>query len=104
MSDDLTGRLVFSISGRDKGLPFILVGISRQGFYLLADGRLRKIEKPKLKNPRHVQLTNRTAASIRSAVCAGKQPENYAIQYAIRQMLETAEISGERGSLENAEG
>lgn len=104
MSDDLTGRLVFSTSGRDKGLPFILVEIGRQGFYLLADGRLHKIEKPKLKNPRHVQLTNRTAESIRSAVCAGKKPENYAIQYAIRQMLETAKMSGERGSLENAEG
>ena len=104
MSDDLTGRLVFSTSGRDKGLPFILVGISRQGFYLLADGRLRKIEKPKRKNPRHVQLTNQADEAIRTALLAEKQPENYVIQYAIRQMLGTAKMNGERGSLENAEG
>ena len=103
MSDELTGRLVFSISGRDKGKAFILIGISRQGFYLLADGKLRKIEKPKSKNPRHVQLTNKADQNIRAALLAGKQPENYVIQYAIRQMLETAKMNGERGSLENAE-
>lgn len=103
MSDELTGRLVFSISGRDKGRPFLLVGISRQGFYLLADGKLRKIEKPKNKNPRHVQLTNQSDQKVRAALLEGKQPENYVIQYAIRQMLETAQMNGERRSLENAE-
>ena len=90
MSDELTGRLVFSIAGRDKGTAFLLVGISRQGFYLLADGKLRKIEKPKCKNPRHVQLTNRTAETVRAVLLKGEKPENYVIQYVIQQMLEKA--------------
>ena len=51
MSDELTGRLVFSITGRDKGRAFILIGTNGQGFYLLADGKLRKMEKPKRKIP-----------------------------------------------------
>ena len=90
MSDELTGRLVFSKSGRDKGSAFLIVGISGQGFYLLADGRLRKIEKPKCKNPRHVQLTNRTGDAVRAALLKGEKPENYVIQYVIRQLLEKA--------------
>ncbi len=103
MSDELTGRLVFSITGRDKGRAFILIGTNGQGFYLLADGKLRKMEKPKKKNPRHVQLTNQTNVFLRAALLQGEKPENYVIQNAIRQMLETAKMNGERGSLENAE-
>ncbi len=90
MSDELTGRLVFSISGRDKGRAFFIVGISRQGFYLLADGKLRKVENPKCKNPRHVQLTNRYDETIRAALQKGEKPENYVIQYVIQQMLAKA--------------
>ena len=103
MSDELTGRLVFSKSGRDKGTAYILVGISRQGFFLLADGKLRKIEKPKLKNPKHVQLTNRSDQMICEQLKHGRNPENYVIQNAIGQLLETKKNDGERGALDNAE-
>ena len=42
------GQIVYSKSGRDKNLPFIVISV--EGDYLyLADGELRKLEQPKRK-------------------------------------------------------
>ncbi len=51
------GNVVISKSGRDKGVFFVVVEIC-EGFVYLADGKLRKLEKPKKKNQKHLQRTN----------------------------------------------
>jgi len=48
------GQVVFSKSGRDKALPFIIVD-SDEDYVYLADGKLRKLEKPKKKKKLHIQ-------------------------------------------------
>ena len=53
----LKGSIVKAISGRDKDLFFVVVGMEDK-FILIADGNTRKLEKPKLKSLKHVQLTN----------------------------------------------
>ena len=50
-------RVVYSKAGRDKGKLMALVDETKQGL-LLCDGKERPIEKPKLKNPKHVAFTN----------------------------------------------
>lgn len=51
------GQVVYSKSGHDKGLAFIVVDV--EGDYLfLADGKHRKLEHPKRKKIKHVQITN----------------------------------------------
>jgi len=58
----LIGRLVISKAGHDKGS--VLCVIDCDGEYLfLADGRKRKVEKPKRKKLKHVELINVTAYS-----------------------------------------
>jgi len=48
------GQVVFSKSGRDRGLPFIVVGV--EGNYVwLADGKIRRVNKPKMKKRMHIQ-------------------------------------------------
>lgn len=50
----LPGCPVKSLAGHDKGEYFII--LSEEGdFVLLADGRLRTVEKPKKKNKKHIQ-------------------------------------------------
>lgn len=49
----ITGRIVISCAGRDKGRLLAVVGES-EGYLLLADGKERRLEKPKLKNPKHI--------------------------------------------------
>ena len=51
------GQIVFSKNGHDKGNIFVVVDIEKQYIYI-ADGKIRKIEKPKRKKIKHIQKTN----------------------------------------------
>ena len=50
------GSAVRSCAGRDKG-RFMAVMALEEGYAMVADGRLRKIERPKRKKLRHLKLT-----------------------------------------------
>jgi ribosomal protein L14E/L6E/L27E len=59
------GQVVFSKSGRDKSLPFIVVDFDEDYVYL-ADGKLRLLDKPKKKKKMHVQICNDIIEEIKS--------------------------------------
>ena len=48
------GDVVNSISGHDKNRLFIVVGIDKNGYIAIIDGKYRGKSKPKLKNPKHL--------------------------------------------------
>ena len=50
------GQVVISKCGRDKGLALVVVDTADNYVYL-ADGRLRRLSKPKKKKVRHLQPT-----------------------------------------------
>ena len=52
-----TGYVVISKAGRDKGYFMAVVGIEKD-FLIVADGKERPLERPKRKNPKHLQKTN----------------------------------------------
>lgn len=52
------GTVVISKAGRDKGY-FMVVLDETEGYVMVADGKERPLERPKRKNPRHLQKTNR---------------------------------------------
>ena len=53
------GNVVKSIAGRDKGNLFVVVGIDENENYIyLVDGNIRKVENPKRKKIKHIELTN----------------------------------------------
>lgn len=51
------GTVVVSKAGRDKDY-FMLVVKAENGFVFVADGKERKLETPKRKNPKHLQKTD----------------------------------------------
>jgi ribosomal protein L14E/L6E/L27E len=54
--NDLLGQLVVSLAGRDKGCICAVVGEpDDEGFVLIADGKVRKVEKPKKKKLKHLK-------------------------------------------------
>ncbi len=53
-----TGTVVISKAGRDKGYFMAVVG-REGGNLLVADGKERPLSRPKKKNPKHLQKTNR---------------------------------------------
>ena len=61
--------IVISKNGRDEGKQFIVVVIE-DGYALLADGRCRRVEKPKHKKMKHCELVkpgvSKTAEKLRN--------------------------------------
>ncbi|MCX7914431.1 MAG: KOW domain-containing RNA-binding protein [Thermodesulfovibrionales bacterium] len=56
---DITlGQVVYSKGGRDAGRKFIIFDIIDESYVLLVDGDLRRIDKPKKKKLKHLELTN----------------------------------------------
>ncbi len=51
------GQVVKSKAGRDKDKIFVIIDIKDEYVYL-ADGHLRRVEKPKKKSKKHIQPTN----------------------------------------------
>ncbi len=54
-----TGSVVLALAGRDKGGIFTVTAPADGPFVLIADGKRRKIEKPKRKKRKHLQAIGR---------------------------------------------
>jgi len=78
------GALVFSKAGRDKLRPFVVVSVLDSDFVLIADGKLRRIDKPKKKKIKHLSIEELIFDEIQ-----GKLSRNIKINDAeIRKALE----------------
>jgi predicted nucleic acid-binding Zn finger protein len=82
------GLIVFSKRGRDKGLPFIVIGME-DGYVYLVDGLVRKLDKPKKKKIKHIQVTG-TAVNIHDFNQRGLQDAD------VRKFLREVSNIGER--------
>ena len=56
--DITTDDVVVSLAGHDKGGVFAVIGLDRE-YAIIADGRQRKIEKPKKKKRKHLKAIGR---------------------------------------------
>lgn len=59
------GQFVKSKAGRDKDKVFIVIGIENEQFVYIADGDLRKLEKPKKKKVKHLVKLNLVSENIK---------------------------------------
>ena len=59
--------LIVSKAGRDKGQLFYVIDTDEQYVYL-ADGKSRKLEKPKRKKRKHVEQVPRTESRLPDGV------------------------------------
>lgn len=67
--------LVVSKAGRDQGQLFYVVDTDEQYVYL-ADGKSRKLEKPKRKKRKHVEQVPRTESRIAEKIRNGEKVLN----------------------------
>lgn len=59
------GQFVYSKSGRDKHRPFIVFDYDENYVYIV-DGDLRKLDKPKKKNKKHIQIVKEIDYNIKT--------------------------------------
>ena len=67
--------LVVSKAGRDQGQLFYVIDTDEQYVYL-ADGKSRKLEKPKRKKRKHVEQVPRTESRIAEKIRNGEKVLN----------------------------
>lgn len=67
--DDLSiGQVVRSKSGRDQNHVFLVIGKVDEQYVLIADGDLRRIEKPKKKKIKHLAKFNVISHEVKNRI------------------------------------
>jgi len=60
----MRGKFVLSAAGRDKDRIFAVTDVIDESFVFIADGMLRKIEKPKKKKLKHLKILDAEKAEL----------------------------------------
>ena len=74
------GTVVRSKAGRDEGRYFMVISLEGEEFAFVADGDLRKMEKPKLKRIKHLYVTEELVSSLHKKLLAGERVENHEVR------------------------
>ena len=76
--------VVISLNGRDAGKRFLIVG-TEGDYSMIADGKSRKIDKPKRKKNKHLKLEDRVNGQIAEKLINGVKVTNNEIRRALAQ-------------------
>ncbi len=80
----IEGSVVRSVAGRDKGERFLV--LVREGEYAyIADGDLRKVERPKKKKLKHLQGSYAVSEVIKSKLRANEEVTNSQVRKALAE-------------------
>ena len=80
------GDIVISTMGRDRGGYFIVIEITENYVYLV-NGALRKIDNPKKKKIKHIELTSMHEENIANRVKNKHKITNQDIKKALKGIL-----------------
>jgi len=87
--------VVISLNGRDGGKRFLVVGTEDE-YSLLADGKGRRLEKPKRKKNKHLKLEDKAKGRIAEKFQAGEKVTNNELR---RALAEYAATMAEKGGM-----
>lgn len=85
--------VVMALRGRDAGKRFFIVGF-RQELALIADGKSRRLEKPKAKKLKHLSPTGEDAGRVQVKLRAGEKVTNGEIRRALAALAGSNEQGG----------
>jgi len=85
--------VVISINGRDAGKRFIVVE-TKEEYSLIADGKGRRIEKPKLKKNKHLMLEEKADGPILTKLKENERVSNNDIRRFLRTVADRNEEGG----------
>jgi ribosomal protein L14E/L6E/L27E len=86
-SDFQPGQLVSSCAGRDQGRYFVVVEVVNGSLVKVVDGDLRRVERPKVKNAKHLISYQRMVGSIADKLKIGQRITNEQIRLALKDTL-----------------
>ena len=74
--------IVVSVNGRDSGKMFFVIEVDEE-YVLLADGKRRRVDKPKRKKIKHVQLVSASGGRTAEKIRIGEKITNSDIRRAL---------------------
>jgi ribosomal protein L14E/L6E/L27E len=77
------GQIVISRAGRDAGRTFVVVRVIDDLYVEICDGDLRKVEKPKKKKIKHLNITGKIAEGLAEKLKNGDRITNAEIRKAL---------------------
>ncbi len=77
--------IVRATAGRDKGKIFFVLDVE-EDFLLLADGRTRRVERPKRKKRRHVSFVSRVDCRVAEKIRGGEKLSNSELRRTLAQL------------------
>lgn len=80
----IAGMIVRSIAGRDKGDLFIVLS-TEGGYAYLANGELRKVDRPKKKKLKHLQPSHYVSEFIQNKLKAVGKVTNSEVRKALSE-------------------
>lgn len=72
-----TGDIVVSLAGHDSGKAFVVTSVVSDGFVLIADGKTRKTESPKLKRTKHLRVVGKSELDAPTNAAISKRIKKY---------------------------
>ena len=74
------GSVVRSMAGRDQGRLFVVIQEVDADFVLVANGKLRGMDRLKKKRRKHLKPTGQTVAPLRHRLAQGGKVEDHEIR------------------------
>ena len=74
--------IVVSVNGRDSGKMFFVIEVDEE-YVLLADGKRRRVDKPKRKKIKHVQLVSASGGRTSDKIKNGEKITNSDLRRAL---------------------
>ena len=80
------GVVVESLAGRDAGRSFVILRVEDEQHVLIADGALRKVQKPKRKKLKHLAIRPYRAEAVALCLEEGKLLLDSDVRKALREL------------------
>jgi ribosomal protein L14E/L6E/L27E len=80
------GQFVRSKAGRDKDRVFIVMKVVDEKYVQIADGDLRRIEKPKKKKIRHLAVMGQVSTSLKDKLSGDGKINNAYVRREIEKL------------------
>lgn len=77
------GMFAISLAGHDKKKTYIIIRVEEE-YVWVVDGCFHKMENPKKKNKKHIQVIHKISESIKQTVVSGQTLKNEQIIEAIQ--------------------
>ena len=74
------GAIVVSKMGRDEGRSFVVIQEVDSDFVMLADGKLRTMDRLKKKRRKHLKTTGIVVDELRTRLSNGEAVENHEVR------------------------